>query len=285
MSSRTAGACGRFLVVSAAIAVSCGACTLGPFAAADTGPGEDTGADATLDTTLDVITDTTTDTTADSGVDVPRDAGTDAVMDTIQVDSPPSNYRVVGDGGVVWQAPQLGANATEPMYLTGCPANTVATGLYMVWESVGWGNGGFPRVLQLYCSTIHRDGTLGTATPSPDSAVTSQPSSEFQGLMMGTDSCPTGEVVVGFHGTTVRGVYNQLGIECASLVEWIRDPLTAAIHQLPMHGALNALNESVMANWERSCTLAPAPTVVSRMEGNVGYWFENLIATCIEVAR
>ncbi len=30
VSSRTAGACGRFLVVSAAIAVSCGACTLGP---------------------------------------------------------------------------------------------------------------------------------------------------------------------------------------------------------------------------------------------------------------
>jgi hypothetical protein len=200
-------------------------------------------------------------------------------------DSAQSNYRVVGDGGVVFPLPRLGPAASEGPYGSGCPANTVVTGAYFEWESIGWGNGGMPRVIQFYCSSIRPDGSITTPTLGQETATTNQPPSEFMGLMTGSDLCATGDVVVGLYGTTVSNVMNQVGLECASLVDWIRSPSTAMVQRLPMRGAVNALNQTVSTNWERSCSQSAVPTVLSRIDGQVGYWFENLTATCIEVAQ
>lgn len=271
VSTRTVGVNSRVdprgPVIAAAIALCSSACTLGPFAAADASP------------SVDTTTEASTDATVDSDIDASVDVAADAAGDTTQ-----SNYRVVADGGV-WALPRLGPAGIEGPYGSGCPANTVVTGAYFEWESIGWGNGGVPRVIQFFCSPINPNGSLGSPSSSMETAVTLQPSREFQGLMTGSDFCAAGEVVVGLYGMALGDLMSQIGLECAPLVDWVRNPGGTAVHQLGMHGSTNPLNMTTTMPWERSCSAAPYPAVLSRIDGIAGYWFQNLTATCIEVAR
>ncbi len=172
--------------------------------ASQTDAPRDTVTDVTMDAGTDVVVDTGTDVVTDTGTDVVTDTGTDVVTDTgVDVVDPctvsnggcdPLTTCSVADGGVE---------------CTACPSGYTGTGASGCADinECSANNGG--------CGASHCDNTAGsfTCTPVPTAILSRYESTTVQrGVTNGTiytDTCPGGQVVIGYnvlYDSVVRGV-------------------------------------------------------------------------------